>query len=63
MIQKDINLETDVNVSIQTALDDGSKYFVRIAIGGYMFFDTPHTNADGVMRIYDNIIQRDKTND
>lgn len=59
MIQKDINLETDTNVSIQHDINDSSKYFVRLSIGGYMFFDTARTTAEGAMRVYENIIQRD----
>ena len=50
------NLELDVDdITIQKSED---KWFVRIAVGGYMYFDTPVTDKDSALTILINVIDR-----
>lgn len=36
----------------------GDNYYVRISIGGQMYFDSPLTSYDNAKVIYDNLLRR-----
>lgn len=32
-------------------------WYVRISVGGYMYFDSPHTTKENALIIYDNLVR------
>lgn len=58
MITHDFNLININGISLQTSYKDNTKRFVRIVIGGYMFFDSPETTPENALNIYENLLNR-----
>ena len=58
MITHNVSMLHTDQISLQTSYKDNKKRFVRIVIGGHMFFDSPETTPEVALTIYDNLLNR-----